>query len=282
LNSIRTLVLDHASSAQVFLFGLVLTGLWVAERIFRPEPTFSKLKHTGFNAAFMLGALPLQLLLISICVAAANWATAHRFGLLYLLPNPENPWLKFGLVFLALDLLDYTYHVISHRVGAIWRLHLVHHSDAAVDVSTTFREHPAETAVRVTFLIGAVLLCGASLQVLILRQTFQTFFNIVQHSRFSLAPLPARIFGLLFVTPNLHHIHHHHRRPGTDCNYGDVFSIWDRLFGTYVSLPSRDVVFGLDSHSEASDTSFLGLLGWNGMRRWWNERVAIRETNLAD
>ncbi|MGN6515987.1 MAG: sterol desaturase family protein, partial [Rhizomicrobium sp.] len=73
------------------------------------------------------------------------------------------------------------------------------------------------------------------------------------HTRFRLPPWAQGIVGRLFVTSNLHHAHHHFQLPGTDCNYGDVFSVWDRLFGTYRDLDAVPIVFGLDTHLEASD-----------------------------
>jgi sterol desaturase/sphingolipid hydroxylase (fatty acid hydroxylase superfamily) len=267
LGAFIALVLDHASAAELCLFAIVLSGFWLAEFVFRQEPGKTKLQHSAINATFLVGVLPVQLSLITLCIAAANWATDHRFGLIYLLPDTIAPWLRYALMFLALDFLDYCYHVLSHHAPPIWRLHVVHHSDRALDVSTTFREHPFETAVRVIFLSASVLACGASLPVLVLRQTVQTFSNLVQHTRFELPPRLAKLFGFVFITPNLHHIHHHHRRPGTDCNYGDVFSIWDRLFGTFVDLPTEEIVFGLDTHEEASRLSIPELLGWNGLIR---------------
>ena len=38
--------------------------------------------------------------------------------------------------------------------------------------------------------------------------------------------------------------------PATNCNYGDVLSVWDRLFGTYVEMPAEAIVFGLDTHMD--------------------------------
>jgi len=56
------------------------------------------------------------------------------------------------------------------------------------------------------------------------------------------------------VTPNLHKFHHHHEVPWTDRNYGNVLSIWDRLFGTFVYGDTSEVVYGLDiTDSEKSD-----------------------------
>jgi sterol desaturase/sphingolipid hydroxylase (fatty acid hydroxylase superfamily) len=82
---------------------------------------------------------------------------------------------------------------------------------------------------------------------------------------FLLPAVPARVLGWVFITPNLHHTHHHARLPGTNCNYGDVFSIWDRLFGTYVDMPSEDTVFGLDTHMSETNTGVIHLLGLDGL-----------------
>ncbi len=265
LNGIANFLIDNPNSTQIGLFGSLLLSLWIIERTIRAQSTFAKLRHTWNNVVFLSGVLPVQLIMMVACIAVAGWTTQHHFGLVYLLPDAASPWIKYGLMFLALDFLDYVYHVIAHQVPPIWRLHLVHHTDRAVDVSTTFREHPAETLVRVSFLICWVLLCGASVQVLILRQTVETFANVMQHTMFRLPAGPARVLGWFFVTPNLHHTHHHCRQPGTDCNYGDVFSIWDRMFGTYVDMPCEDTVFGLDTHMSETNTGILHLLGLSGL-----------------
>lgn len=275
LTGVAQFLVAHPNPTQVGLFALILLTTWVAERATGAQTTATKLKHTGFNAMFMSGALPAQLLMMTVCAAAAHWVTVNHFGLLYLLPHADSPWLKYGLMFLALDFLDFVYHFIAHRTGIIWRLHLVHHTDEAVDVSTTFREHPGETVVRILFLTLWVVICGASLQVLILRQTFQTVSNVLQHTTFRFPPGPARVIGWLFITPNLHHTHHHFQRPGTNCNYGDVFSVWDRLFGTFVDLSHEETVFGLDTHRNlAGYSGAMQLLGLSGLRRQVARRLS--------
>ena len=61
--------------------------------------------------------------------------------------------------------------------------------------------------------------------------------------------MPAKINFVLawvFVTPDIHKIHHHYKQPWTDSNYGNIFSFWDHIFGTMVDADSKKVVFGLD------------------------------------
>ena len=94
---------------------------------------------------------------------------------------------------------------------------------------------------------------------MVLRQTVQTLSNILAHTALRLPSRPGRALGWIFITPNLHHVHHHFQLPYTNRNYGDVFSIWDRLFGTFTELAKEDTVFGLDTHmEEAVHGNYLG------------------------
>lgn len=261
MSSIAHFVLRNPNTTQCTLFALVVVLLWLTEQAVSERPVSEKLRHSSLNILYMFALLPGQLLLMVVCLGVARWTAEAHWGLVYLLPNPESWPIKFGVMFFALDFLDYVYHVTAHRFRPLWSLHSLHHSDRAVDVTTTFREHPAETLVRVCFLIAWVFICGASVEILVLRQTVETFFNVSQHTVFRLPRLPGRILGWFFVTSNLHHAHHHWQRPGTNCNYGDVFSIWDRLFGTYVDLPAEDLVFGLDSLADRDpDEALLKIL----------------------
>jgi sterol desaturase/sphingolipid hydroxylase (fatty acid hydroxylase superfamily) len=279
MRTVIDFVLNNPNSTQCALFAFVVVMLWLVERVVTEQPTAEKLRHTSINILYMCTLLPGQLLLMVVCVAVANWTTNHHWGLVYFLPYADNPLVKFGVMFLALDFLDYVYHFTAHNFSPIWKLHSLHHTDKAVDVSTTFRENPLETLVRVSFLIFWVFLCGASTEVLILRQTIETFANVSQHTVFRLPALPARALGWLFVTPNLHHIHHHRQRPGTNCNYGDVFSIWDRIFGTYIEIPRGEIVFGLDSHGDRDpDDALLKIMSRifpSGLRAAWTNQIAL-------
>jgi len=240
-------LIEH-KSFQAFLFFSVMISAWLIEKLVREESAGGKLRHTAANAIYILTALPIQVLMMGFCVVVAAWVTAHHWGLVYLLPGADNPWIKYGLMFIVLDLLDYVYHVTMHKVAPFWRFHLTHHTDRALDVSTTVREHPGETVLRNSFLIFWVFLSGASIEILLLRQTTETVSNILSHTSFRLPERAARVIGWVFITPNLHQAHHHFKLPATNCNYGDVFSVWDRLFRTYIDLPKAATVFGLDTH----------------------------------
>jgi sterol desaturase/sphingolipid hydroxylase (fatty acid hydroxylase superfamily) len=267
-HSVGGYFVDNASSTQFFLFASMMISMWLTEKIALGESALVKWRHTSINALFIVSALPIQICMMVLCVALASWVTHNHWGLVYLLPNADSPWIKYGLMFFALDLLDYVYHFTMHRIAALWRFHLVHHTDQALDVSTTVREHPGETLIRNGFLMLWVFACGASIEVLILRQTVQTVANIFAHTTFRLPARSARVVGWLFITPNLHHAHHHFQMPATNCNYGDVFSLWDRLFGTFLDLAREDTVFGLDTHMDgAASVGSIHVLARQGLDR---------------
>ena len=257
MNQILGTLFAHPSSIQVGLYGSVIITLWLAELLRQPQTVGLKWRHTSLNALFILTALPIQLTMMVPCLFLARWTGEHQFGLIYLLPDPEQPWIKYGLMFVVLDLLDYVYHRTAHRVALMWRFHSIHHTDLAVDVTTTVREHPGETVFRNCFLIVYVLLCGASIEVLILRQSAQTIANLSSHTALRLPERVARVVAWLFITPNLHHAHHHYMLPTTNRNYGDVLSIWDRLFGTLVHHPRQDIVFGVNGRMDGAVETWL-------------------------
>jgi sterol desaturase/sphingolipid hydroxylase (fatty acid hydroxylase superfamily) len=235
-------------AVQIAIYALIITSLLVAEHVVSATPPGEKIKHLSLNSLFIFAVLPIQIPMSVLCLALAAWSVASGSGLVHFLPYADSPWIKYGLMFVFLDLIDYLYHFTMHRVRFFWRFHAVHHSDLAVDVSTTFREHPGETFLRNVYLITWVFIVGASPEILIVRQTTQSFFNLFSHASFRLPTGLAGVVSWVFITPNLHHVHHHYRLPLTNSNYGDVFSIWDRVFGT-LSTPARERPhYGLDTH----------------------------------
>lgn len=264
LRDVQLIFAAHPTATQVVFYACVLGGLWIAESMCAGQSVAQKLKHSAFNVTFMALGLPLQIAMMSCVLALATWCTARHIGLLYVLPYHSHALVKYGVMFLVLDFLDYAYHYSAHRFPWLWRLHLVHHSDRAVDVSTTVREHPVETLVRTAVLCVWVALCGASIPLLVLRQTFETIANIGQHSHLRLPKRVARGLQYVFVTPEMHHAHHHAWLPGTDCNYGDVLSIWDRIFRTKLYIPQHEIQFGVDTHLDRH-SDLIGLLGLDGL-----------------
>ncbi|MDN5289287.1 MAG: Fatty acid hydroxylase superfamily protein [Mucilaginibacter sp.] len=259
--AIQSTISKHQDIVQLAYFALIIVSLWISEALFTNNVLHSKLKHSRVNLLFIFTALPIQLFMISIVLLISLWDNQHHWGFINYIPFHKNFWVYYISLFILLDLCEYIYHVIMHKFDFLWKFHLVHHSDLKVDVSTTIREHPGETFIRTCFLMLWVFLLGPVAGVLVLRQTFQTFSNIVAHTEFRLPSRTNKIIGIIFITPNLHHVHHHYQLPFTDRNYGDVLSIWDRLFGTYAELDKSKTIYGVDTHMEPTTNGrFLNIL----------------------
>ncbi len=253
MNYLQQFINNNGPQVQLLLFIGLLFIAWNIENTFGIILNYKKWKHAFINAPFIFTNIPGQLLLGFAFVKTMEWTTQHHFGFLYHLHLDKNSVLLFVISFIFLDLGEYVYHIIMHKVKRLWMFHIVHHSDNVVDVSTTLREHPGENIIRLSFTLLWVFISGTAFWVLVLRQIIQAFTTLFAHMNYRLPERADRIIGLLFITPNLHQVHHHYKQPYTDCNYGDVLSIWDRLFGTFKKLPAVDLVFGVDTYRQLSD-----------------------------
>jgi sterol desaturase/sphingolipid hydroxylase (fatty acid hydroxylase superfamily) len=171
---------------------------------------------------------------ISPVVLAANVA-GRRFGAL------NQTWIPFAvrciLAILVLDLIRYATHRVSHSINLLWRVHQVHHSDPEFDVSTGARVHPIEVIwTQGAYLAAVAILAPPVAAVLIAEVTagFQSFFS---HANASLPRGLERPLRLVFVTPDMHRVHHSVEVSEQFKNLGDIFPWWDRLFGTYLAVP---------------------------------------------
>ncbi len=77
-------------------------------------------------------------------------------------------------------------------------------------------------------------------------QSMSALLSQFNHANIRLPKGLDKAISFFIVSPDMHKIHHHIERPQTDSNYGNIFSIWDRLFGTFNYTPIEQIRFGLD------------------------------------
>jgi sterol desaturase/sphingolipid hydroxylase (fatty acid hydroxylase superfamily) len=58
----------------------------------------------------------------------------------------------------------------------------------------------------------------------------------------------------------MHHVHHHYLLPHTDTNFGNIFSVWDRLFGTFSKMDNHEIVYGIDTHKSTAEHSEISTM----------------------
>ena len=227
-----------------------LTIFWVLESA-APLVTgeYKKWHHAGINFFFTFTTIVVNFLLAFILVKGSDWAVASEFGILQWLDLPL--WAMAIVGLLLMDFLGaYLAHWTEHRVPLLWRFHLVHHTDQNVDTTTANRHHPGESVIRFVFTTAAVVLLGAPIWLVFLYQSMSVILSQFNHANITVPRGIDRALRTVFVTPDMHRVHHHYQLPYTDTNFGNIFSVWDRLFGTYSELDNRELVYGVDTHME--------------------------------
>jgi len=176
------------------------------------------------------------------------------------LPMPLAAKILLGVV--LVDLFAYVSHWLSHKVPLLWRIHQVHHADTFVTASTGLLHHPLEVLFLYAFILAASVFFGVPLGSLMIFAAVNALHSVFAHSNVRLPGSVARLLGLLIVTPDIHRIHHSDNPAEGNSNFGQILSLWDRLFGTYTARAERqgdDFRMGL-REMKGEDLAFLPLL----------------------
>jgi sterol desaturase/sphingolipid hydroxylase (fatty acid hydroxylase superfamily) len=258
-------IIQYFENISSFHRGLILVGgitlFWVLEDAFPLfKMKYHKWKHAGINLFFTATTILVNFAMAFILLLAADWATQNNVGILQWLPE-MNTWLIAIIGVLLLDLIGaYWVHLIEHKIKFLWRFHLVHHTDTWVDTTSANRHHPGESVIRFTFTVLGVLIVGSPMWLVFLYQSLSVVFSQFNHANL---PLPKKVdqwLSFVIVTPDMHKVHHHYKLPYTDSNYGNIFSIWDRIFGTFSYLDRDKIVYGVDTHMESHENNKLKTL----------------------
>lgn len=241
--------------ALVGLSSLILL-LWLElARPFRPIVDH-RWRRYAING-FIMGsnALILSVFLGGLLIAAYQTFELHRTGLLRLMGI--DAWWNVCLSVIVLDGVTYAWHRAYHGIPVMWRMHRVHHSDRDVDVTTSGRFHLTEMVLSALFRLGVIAALGANLASVVMFEIVFGVFNQLEHSNLQLPEAVDRPLRALFVTPAMHRVHHSQEVAHTNSNYGTIFSVWDRLCGTYrVEANQRVLTLGLPEYQRHDDVAF--------------------------
>ncbi len=249
---------DHIQPWYLFLWAaLWMVFFGVMENLI---PAFSfkykRLKHAGVNLSFLLTTAVVNLLVGLITAGVYVFIRTNEIGLYYWLHWPL--WAELLLSLLILDFIGmYCSHYILHKFKWLWKFHMVHHADTHVDVTTGTRHHPGDWLIRETFALVAVIITGAPIAFYLFFRFCNVVFTYFTHANINLPPWLEKPLSWIFITPNVHKFHHHYERPWTDTNFGNIFSIWDRIFGTFVFDDVHKIHYGLDVLEKKPDEDIL-------------------------
>jgi sterol desaturase/sphingolipid hydroxylase (fatty acid hydroxylase superfamily) len=255
--------------------------------VFRPLETLApledwtdrKLTRVDLRFALLLvGLSPLLAFLVLSPFArtfggALDWIGLPADGLLHFIPRiDEHPYLAFGLYYIANDLAYYWMHRAQHAIPWWWALHSMHHSQRQVNCWTNARVNWLDVAIESCLLATVGLIMGVDAgQFVLLILLTQLVQNLAHtNTRFAFG----KIFDRIVVDPRFHRLHHMVGDPARpnlhNCNYGQVLSIWDNLFGTALYGESVRPNGVGDPAIDADNDSGAIAMQWYSLRRFWS------------
>jgi sterol desaturase/sphingolipid hydroxylase (fatty acid hydroxylase superfamily) len=247
--------------AILLMMSLNGLGLWLLEKRLphSSAPASDRRRHLRTNLA-LTGLLVALNFGLDRAAAAAGARPGSGSGLLSTSGLPS--WVSLLVAVVILDGLAYLAHVLMHKLSPAWRFHRVHHSDVHIDVTTAFRQHPLETVWRYSFQLAGALMLGTSSRSVAVYLALSALNAQLEHADVSLAWRLDRALRVVLATPAMHRVHHSRALPETDTNYSNIFSFWDRLFGTYrAPLQGERIAFGLDGCDAPERQRAAGLPG---------------------
>lgn len=220
---------------------------------------YKKIQHAWPNIFFTGTTVIINFALAFILLKTSDWTIENSFGILH--------WFQFPLwvsVIIAILLLDFfgawLAHYVQHKIKPLWMLHLIHHTDNNVDTTTANRHHPGESIIRFLFTTFGVFILGAPIGMVLLYQSLSVIFSQFNHANIRLPKRLDNILSFVIVSPDMHKVHHHLKLPYTDTNYGNIFSIWDRLLGSFSKMKNEEIVYGIDTYPDVDSNSKIGKL----------------------
>ena len=219
-----------------FFFGILFVMMsW--EWLFPKRPlTVGRSRWAGNLGMTMINALIARYAVPFVPAAAAYLAVQRGWGLFNQISVPG--WAAFILGVIILDMIIYLQHAMFHAMPLLWRVHMMHHVDRDIDVTTGLRFHPLEIVISLAIKLCAVVLIGVPPSGVIAFEIILNGMAMFNHGNVRMPAIADRFIRMVFVTPDMHRVHHSVAINETNSNFGFNLSLWDYLFGTYKAQPS--------------------------------------------
>ena len=240
----------------------LLYGLARGNNTYRLADTINSLQLGTLSR--LRGVLHLGLLGISYEAATASW------GLFELDASDPIVWVG---AFVIYDLCYYFSHRYGHEWRILWASHVVHHQSEEFNLSTALRQTSTGWLNSVFYL--PMYVAGVPVELMISVGSLNLIYQFWVHTEH------VRRIGWLewvLVTPSNHRVHHAKNPRYIDRNYGGVFIVWDRLFGTFQDeLPEEPCRYGTTRQLESWNPV------WANVHIWYDGlRQMLQTPRLAD
>lgn len=267
------------AALQVGIIGLVFRPLetwfpaerWADRRLTRVDRNYTLL--------MLLGIFPLFTYLVLMPFShlfgggdAVDTGTGSPLGLTHWMPwFNQHPYLLFAAYYVVYDFVYYWMHRTQHAIPWWWALHSMHHSQRQMSCWTNDRGSLVDGFIQSMILATVGLVIGVDPDEFAWLMLIGELVQNLSHTNVRLGF--GRVFDRVFVAPKFHRLHHMLVDPSRptlhNCNYGQVLSIWDVLFGTALyGEPPRATGVG-DPIVDADNNHGLIGLHWVALKRFW-------------
>jgi sterol desaturase/sphingolipid hydroxylase (fatty acid hydroxylase superfamily) len=243
-------MIDLLANLQPFVLIAMLILMYCVENMLPYlNPPANKKKHYRRNFVISLFSFFLNAALGGVVVMVVELTAKNNWGLLNQLQLPLAAKLLLGI--LLFDFGSYLTHNLQHKIPFLWRFHRIHHSDNHLNVSSSLRFHPIDVIVsQCIYQCIGVMVIGLPITAFVIYGSIAVPLLIMQHSNVRFPQKFERVASLVFATPGWHKIHHAAEQKQTDSHYGDVFTFWDRIFGTWGKKQPHEIEYGLAEFKE--------------------------------
>ncbi len=226
----------------------------------RGEAVFQGYERTDTAASLAMGVGNLVVAAAWKTVAVAVLFWAYQF---HLFEVPVDAWWAWAALILAEDFCYYWFHRFGHRVRMGWAAHVNHHSSTYFNYSTALRQSWTGPFFKVWFFLPLVLVGFHPLMV-VTANALNLLYQFWVHTEM-VGRMP-RWFEAVMNTPSHHRVHHGANIQYVDRNYGGIFIIWDRLFGTF-EPEGEKVVYGLRKEFTSRNPVWIAFHEWVSLFR---------------
>ncbi len=175
---------------------------------------------------------------IVIALISYEWLV-NRVALTYI----PTTWITYVIVFIVLDFAGYAVHALDHKVNFFWNSHIIHHSSEEFNLACALRQSVSVFVRLFIILLIPAAMLGIDPKVIAIVAPLHLFAQFWYHTQH------INKMGFLekiIVTPSHHRVHHALNKEYIDKNYGQIFIIWDKIFGTFQEeLPNVKAVYGI-------------------------------------
>ncbi len=234
-------LLNFVKQIQPYAIGIVFTSIYLAEHIIPQRSDMTDHRHDLINLLIGLG----NLIVVFGCGYVIQWCLTFLYnrhiGLLYYLPL----WAQITMGLFLIDFFMYWWHRVNHQIPIFWYFHKFHHTDKKLNITTAIRFHTGELFFSYIFKLPFLALLGINPGTVVLYGLILLPVVTLNHSNIRIGKLTDKIIRKLFVSPQMHRIHHSVIVNECNSNYSSILPIWDRLFKSYTAKESKPIEFGV-------------------------------------